>query len=45
VGSTLARTNYEATLLLVQTFIGLVADSGALLKALAKEPVGAATVS
>jgi len=42
VGSTLARTNYEATLLLVQTFFGWVADSAALLEALAEEPVGAA---
>ncbi len=44
VGSTLARTNYEATLLLVQTFFGWVADSAALLQALAEEPVGAAAV-
>ena len=42
VGSTLARTNYEATLLLVQTFYGWVADSAALLEALAEEPIGAA---
>jgi ureidoacrylate peracid hydrolase len=42
VGSDLARTNYDATLLLVETFFGWVADSRAFLEALSADRAGAA---
>lgn len=42
LGSDFPRSNYEATLLLIETFFGWVAESAALLQAFAGQHVGAA---
>lgn len=45
IGSNLARSNHEATLLVIETLFGWVSDSRSLLRALQKDDVAARVTS